>query len=138
MDRTLFDLGDTAGDADHHAWLGEEAAVVHGTDEISQHLLGDFEVGYDTIAEGPDRDNIRRCTANHALCFGANGKDFLGYAVDRNDRRLIDDDAPALDHDESIRRSQVDRDVVREEPEDAGEGVEDAHEVRTCPRIGRT
>ena len=50
--RPLLHLGDAAGNADDHARLGEEGAVLHGADEIAQHPLRDLEVGDDAVAQG--------------------------------------------------------------------------------------
>ena len=45
-------------------------------------------------------------------------------AVDGDDRRLVDHDPPASHHDESVCRTQVNRDVVGKKAEQAGEWAE--------------
>ena len=42
-------------------------------DEIFQHRLGVFKIGDNADFHGPDRDNIPRCTTQHAFGLFANG-----------------------------------------------------------------
>ena len=55
---------------------------------------------------------VRRST-EHALGLQTNTLDLLALAVDRDDRRFVEDDAATADIDEGIRGPQVDRHVVR-------------------------
>jgi hypothetical protein len=48
---------------------------------------------------------------DHRLGLVAHGQDRVVILVDRDDRRLVDDDPLALHEHERVRRSQVDRDV---------------------------
>ena len=44
--------------------------------------------------------------------------------VDGDHGRLVDDDAAALDHDQRVRRAQVDADVVGEQPQQGRDGID--------------
>ena len=79
-------------------------------DEFLDHLLGDFEIGNDAIAQRPDGLDIARCTAKHLLGFVADGKHaFLALGLDdRDDRRLVEDDVTTLDVDQRVRGPEVD------------------------------
>src|SRR5690606_14701610 len=49
-DGTALDLGRTARHTDDDAWAGaEHRARVHHLDELLEHLLGDGEIGDDTV-----------------------------------------------------------------------------------------
>ncbi len=56
--------------------------------------------------------------ADHPLRLGAHGKDGAGKGVDRDDGRLVQDDAAAANVDERVRGPEVDRHVATKEPED--------------------
>ena len=96
---------------------------MHRADEVAEHLLGHFEVRDHAVPERPHGDDVGRRAAHHALRLRADREDLLGRPVDRDHGRLVDDDAPPFDHHQGVRRPQVDRDVVREEPEEAAERI---------------
>ena len=133
----LLNLRDAAGDADDDAGLGEEGTVLNGTDEVAEHPFRDLEVGDDAVAQGADGDDVGGGPADHALRLLADGENALGGAVDGDDRGLDDDDAPPPDHDERVRRPQVDSDVVGQETEEAREGAEICQRG-TGPAAGQT
>ena len=114
VDGALLDLGDARWDADGDARPGQAEAevVVHGANEVLEHLLGDAEVGDDAVTQRPHGDDVGRCAADHALGLGADGEDLLVDAVDGDDGRLVDDDAAALHHDQRVCSPEVDRDIV--------------------------
>jgi hypothetical protein len=126
VDGPLLHLGHAAGDADHHAGPrdAEAEAVVDGADEVLEHALRDLEVRDDAVFEGPHGDDVGWRAAHHALGFGADGQDLLAVAVHGHHGRLIDDDAASLHHDQGVGGAQVNADVVGEEAEEGGEGVE--------------
>ena len=88
-----------------------------------QHPLGDAEVGDDAVPQRAHGDDVGRRAADHALGLGADRQDLLVDAVDGDDGGLVDDDAAALDHDERVGGSEVDADVVGEQPEQGGERI---------------
>src|SRR6185369_9103118 len=95
--------------------------VVDLLDAVPEHRLGDLEVGDDPVLERPDGGDVARRAAEHPLRFGADGEHApaaLGVLLDGDDGRLIAYDALAPHEDERVRRSQVDREIVREQPED--------------------
>ncbi len=73
---------------------------------------------------GSDGDDVGRGTADHALGLGADRKDLFGDSVDRDDARLIDDDAAALDHDQRVGGAKVDSHVMREQTQKRANRVE--------------
>jgi hypothetical protein len=83
-------------------------------DEVAQHLLGHLEVRDDAVLQRLDHADLGRRAAEHRLGLVADGQDRVVILVDRDDRRLVDDDPLALHEHERVRRSQVDRDVSRE------------------------
>jgi hypothetical protein len=63
---------------------------------------------------------MRRCAADHALGFGANGDWSTVSNVDRDNRRLVEDDPFASDVDKRVRRAEINRHVS---PNDVGQRV---------------
>ena len=136
VNRAFLDLRDAAGDADDDTGLGEEGAVLHGADEVAEHPLRDLEVGDHAVAQRTHGDDVGGGAADHALRLFADGEDALGGAVDSDDGGLDDDDAPSPDHDERVRRPQVDGDVVGQEAEETRERAEACQRDRSCRRPG--
>ena len=88
---------------------------MHLANEFLDHFLSDFEVGNDAVAQGSDRLDVSRRTAQHLLGFVADGEDLflaLGFN-DRNDRGLVQNDVTALHIDQRVRCSQVDSHIGR-------------------------
>jgi hypothetical protein len=83
-------------------------------DEVVEHLLGHVEVGDDAVLQGTNRDDVAGCAPEHRLCFVTDGEHGMIRLVDRDDRRLVEDDALAADVHERVRRAEVYREVVRE------------------------
>ena len=116
-DRALFHLRDFAGDADHDARMHQHLAVVRLLDEVIQHLLGDFEVRDDAVFHRLDGDDIAGRAAQHFLGFLADRFDFAGGFVQRDDGRLVDDDAFTLGENEGIGGAKIDGKVGRKKTE---------------------
>ena len=129
LDRALLHAGHAGRDADDDARV-REAVLVHLLDEVAQHLLGHVEVGDHAVLERPDRADRARRAAEHALRLDADGVDLAGALVDRDDRRLGQDDAAAADVDERVRGAEVHRHVAAAE---AGQSAEKAHRGATLP-----
>ena len=92
-------------------------AVVHLADELLQHLLGDGEVGDDAVLHRADHGDLPWRLAKHVLGARADGLDrFFGvrpaFHADRDDRRLVEDDALAALVNQRIGRAEVDREVI--------------------------
>jgi hypothetical protein len=102
-----------------------EAVVVHLLDEVAEHLLGDVEVGDDAVLQRPDCRDRARGAAQHPLRLDPDGMHLPGPLVDRDHRGLGEDDAPAPDVDERVRRAEVDGDLAATE---TAERVPEAHE----------
>jgi hypothetical protein len=111
----LFDAGDPRRNANDDARLGKERATVHLLDEVAQHLLGNVEVCDDSVLQRADRNDVRRCTADHPLGLGPHGKDRAGLRVDRYDGRLVEDDPAAPHVHESVRGTEIDRHIAADE-----------------------
>ena len=121
-DGPLLDLGHARRDAEQHPRPGDHAdPVVDLVDEVLDHLLGHVEVADDPVAQRPDRDDVGRRPADHPLRLGADGQDPLRLGVDRDDRRLADDDPAVADVDQRVGGPEVDPDVAGEEAEEAVE-----------------
>ena len=118
LHRALFDFGDAAGhrDDDARARLKERAAVMHLVDEVPQHRLGDLEIGDDAILQRADGDDIARRAAEHALGFVADREHMAGADLHRDHRGFAQDDAVIFDVNQGVGRSQIDADVVGEQP----------------------
>ena len=82
-------------------------------DEVAQHRLGDQVVGDDAVAHRADDGDAAGHAAHHLLRLAADGDDGVVAVRERDDRRLVDDDAAALDVDEHVRRAEVDSDALR-------------------------
>ncbi len=104
--------------------------VVHLLDEVAEHLLGDVEVGDDAVLQRADRGDGAGGAADHALGLDADGVDFARALVDRDDRRLREDDPAATDVDERVGGAQVHGHVA------TAEAVEVTHETHALrPRV---
>ena len=58
-------------------------------DKLSKHPLGDFEICDNAVLHRPDGSYIPMRSAKHFLCLLANGHDFLGVPIERDDGWLI-------------------------------------------------
>ena len=115
LDRALLDGGDAARHADHQPGLGEVAAAVHLLDEEPEHLLGRVEVGDHAVLERPDRGDVVGRAADHPLRLVADGEDLAGGGVQRDDGRLVEEDALAAHVDERVGGAEVHGHVAADE-----------------------
>ena len=88
---------------------------MHALDEVAQHLLADVEVGDHAVLERPDRLDVTRRAADHALGFDADRERATVARVDRDDRRLVEHDAAPAHVDERVGSPQVDRHVAADD-----------------------
>jgi hypothetical protein len=84
-----------------------EAVLVNLLDEVPEHLLGHVEVGDDAVLQRPDRRDRARRPPEHPLRLDPDRVDVTGALVDRDDRRLREDDAPAAHVDERVGGAEV-------------------------------
>jgi len=98
--------------------------LVHLLDEVAEHLLGDVEVGNDSVLERSDGGDRPRRPTEHSLRLDADCVHLARPLVDRDHGRLGEDDAPAANVDERVRGPEVDGHVAATE---AGEGLEERH-----------
>lgn len=99
--------GHPRGDADHHPRFGHPARAVHPAYEIGEHLLASVEVGDHTVAQGSGDMDMAGGAAGHAPGLHPHSQQTLVFAVDRYDRRLVEDDPLSAHVDHSVGRSQV-------------------------------
>src|SRR5690242_16547002 len=67
-------LGDSRGDADHHAGLGgHDALRVYFMDEVLEHRLDHIKVGDDAVFEGANGDDVAGSLADHSFGLGPYG-----------------------------------------------------------------
>ena len=79
-------------------------------DEEAEHRLGDDVVGDDAVLHRPDGLDVAGRAPDHLAGLLAHGDDPVVVAT-RDDGRLLDDDALALDVDEDVGRAEVDADL---------------------------
>jgi len=113
----------------HARFRHDGEALVHLTNEVVEHQLRDVKIADHPIFERPHRDNVGRGSADHAFGIGANAKRPLGFGVDGDHRRFINDDALARTSHERIRRAEIDADVTGEHPHDTVERIAQRHKV---------
>ena len=92
-----------------------EAVLVHLLDEVPEHLLGHVEVGDDAVLQRTDRLDRPRRAAEHPLRLDADRVHLARALVDRDDRRLGEDDAAPAHVDERVRGAEVDGHVAAAE-----------------------
>ena len=118
-------LRGSAGHAHQHPGTrAQELVLVSLVDEMLEHLLGDSEVGDDTVLERPDGHDVAGCAPEHALRGFAHGGDVLGttwppFLANRDHRWLVENDALSAHVDESIGRTEIDGEVVGKNPPNA-------------------
>src|SRR5262249_21995199 len=81
-------------------------------DKMLEHLLRYLKIRDHSVLHRTDRDNVAGRTAKHFLCVTANRFDLVSYLVDRNYRRLRDNDAASLCIDERICGAEIDSEVA--------------------------
>src|SRR3954449_284916 len=101
-----------------------KAILVDLLDEVTEHLLGHVEVGDDAVLERADRGDRPRRAPEHALRLDADGMHLPRALVDRDDRRLREDDAAPAHVHERVRSPEVHGHVAATE---AAKVVEEAH-----------
>ena len=108
--RTPLDRGDGRGDTDQDP-RAVEPVDTSSPKEQPDHPLGDLEVGDRTLAERTDRHDVTGGTADHLPRLVADGEHFVRPRVERDDRRLVQDDALSSCVDEGVGRPEVDRQI---------------------------
>jgi len=103
-------------------------------DEVLDHLLGDVDVRDHAVAERPDGLDAGRRLAHHQLGVAADrlhAPDSLDI-FQRHHRGLVEHDALAAHVDDRVHGAQIDRHVVRREPQEAREkhGAESSNDAR--------
>jgi hypothetical protein len=102
--------------------------------EVLDHLLGDVNVGNHPVAERTDNLDVPRRLAHHELGVIAHGLDAL-HAVDRLDRdhrRFIEDDTATPYVNDCVRRTEIDRHVLRQRLEPTREKHVPARLLEMC------
>ena len=88
-------------------------------DEFAQHPLGDLEVGDDAVPHWPDGPDVTMRSPEHLLRLVSDGDDALRVPVERDDRRLVEDDAFSPHPDDRVGGPQIDGEVGREKAKNA-------------------
>ena len=86
---------------------------MHLADEILDHVLGDFEIGDDAVAQGTDGLDVAGGSAQHLLGVLAHGQHlFLALDVgDGDHRRLVEDNVLALYINQRVGGTEIDRHI---------------------------
>ena len=103
--------------------MDQHLAVVGLLDEVVEHLLGDFEVGYDAILHGLDGDDVAGGAAEHLLGLLAHGLHFTGVLVDGHNGGLVDNNALAGREDQGVGGAEINGQVAREHAEERAQAV---------------
>ena len=91
-----------------------EPVHARALEQQADHALRDLEVGDRAAAQWPHRDDVARRAADHLPRLLTHREHVLRAAVERDDRRLVQDDAaPARVH-EGVRGTEIDREVARQ------------------------
>ena len=98
--------------------MHQHAAVVRLLNKISEHPLGDFEIGDHAVFHGLDCDHVAGRAAEHFLRFAAYSHHFATVFIDGDDGRLVDYNAFSARKDQRVGGSQVDSQIGREQAED--------------------
>ncbi len=116
----LLHFGDAARNADHHTQVrGEQLST--GLDHLDHpfdHLFGGLEVRDHTIAQRPHGFDVLVRLAVHLLGLAADGDDTPGGTVHRHNARFVHHHLVIMD-DQGVGRTEVDRDLLGEEVEQA-------------------
>ena len=116
---SFFHLGDARGHADDDARLELDEGVgpLHTADEVTQHLLGDLEIGDDAVLHRADGKDPAWGAAQHGFGFPADRQYLIApftVALDRYHRGFPDDDALTAHIDQRIGRTEVDGHIAAE------------------------
>src|SRR5712691_10940445 len=114
MSTTMFPEGSS---------MGSHAPIMGLLDEISEHLLGDLEVGDDAVFHWFDGHHVPRCAAQHVLGVFAHRDYFAGVLVDRHDGGLVDDNPFTFGEHQRVGCAYIDRQVGGEQAEDRAKVV---------------
>jgi hypothetical protein len=77
--------------------------------EVAQHLLGHLEIGDHAVAKWPGCLDVGRCAADHLPGLCTDRLDLAAPRIDRNHRRLEQDDPFPTPEDDRIGGTQIDR-----------------------------
>ena len=77
-------------------------------DEVTEHLLGDFEVGDYAVTKRSARTDGSRSAADHLPGLLADREHLLSLFANSDDRWLEEDNAFAANEDDRVGRSKVD------------------------------
>src|SRR6185436_64579 len=105
---------------DDHARM-RPAVLVDLLDEVAEHLLRDVEVRDHAVLQRPDRLDRPGGAPKHALGLDSNRVNLARARVDRDDRRLRQDDSAPAHVDERVGGPEVDRHVAAPEPREIAE-----------------
>ena len=90
-------------------------------DEVRQHFFGDSEIGDNTVFHRPYSNDVTWGATKHILGFFPDGFNLIRDFVDCNNRGLVDDDASTFGIDQSIRCTQVNRQIAGEQTKQRAE-----------------
>jgi hypothetical protein len=92
----------------HTITRAREPTCTDLADEVPQHLLCRFEVGYHTVAKGTASSDMRWGSSDHLTRLLSDRLHPARQLVDRDDRGLEEHDALATAENDRVRRTQID------------------------------
>ena len=107
-------FGDPGGDPDHHARAQERARPPAGLgNEVAEHPARDVEIGDHPVLQRPNHHDVSWRPADHRLGIAPDREQRVIRLPNRDDRRLVEDDALAPHEHHRVGGAEVDAEVRR-------------------------
>ena len=111
--RLFLHLGNARGNTDHNVRLEKEISA-SATNEILNHLKGDFVLADNTVTQGSDCHNIAGSSTQHLLCLNTYLENAVGVGIDCHYRGLLQNNALTLHVNQNGCGAQVNANVAAE------------------------
>ena len=134
--RALLDVGDRRRHADQHP-RPLQARDAGALEQQADHALRDLEVGDRAAAQRADGDDVAGRAPDHLPRLVAHREHVVGAAVQRDDGRLVEDDALAARVDERVGGAEVDGEVAGQRESSSADRRGDRSTGRRCPSRSR-
>ena len=128
-----LDRGRAGGNTYDDLRMEQPSSVMNLPNEMPNQILCNVKIREDTIAQREHLQNILRAPHKHLLCFYTHRHDLISNngRANRDDRRLVQDNAPSLYVNQRVRRAEIDRDIGSKQAQHSAEH-------RLCPNFGRS
>ena len=109
--RAFFHLRNAAGNTDDHTRL-HHRIFYHLANHFRQHFRRQLVVGNYTVLQRMNCDNVTRRSAQHISGSGTDLKHLTGVFIQRNHRRLTQNNALACRVDQNIGGTEIDTKIL--------------------------